>query len=66
MNILVSAIEPSANIHLASLLRHLEEPYTLSGIFDSSLGRPIADMQRESIMGFKDAIKRVPKFMKLG
>jgi len=64
MKILVSALEYSANVHLKSLLSHLNN-YELMGIFDSSLGEPIVDMQKEAIMGFSDAIKRLPLFLKL-
>jgi len=64
MKILVSALEHSANIHLESLLEHLPN-HELCGIFNSSLGNPIVDMQKESIMGFSDAIKKLPFFLKL-
>jgi len=62
--ILVSALEPSANVHLKSVLEHLPN-YELKGIFDSSLGSPLVDMQKEAIMGFRDAIKKLPFFLKL-
>jgi len=64
MKILVSALEHSANVHLKSVLSHISN-YELCGIFDKSLGNPIVDMQKESIMGFSDAIKKLPFFLKL-
>lgn len=65
MKLLVSALEHSANVHLKSVLQNLEKSYTLCGIFDSSLGDPIADMQKEAIMGFSDVIKKIPTLYKL-
>jgi len=65
MKILVSALEHSANIHLKSVLENIETKYELVGIFDTSLGNPIIDMQKEAIMGFSDAIKKLPLFLKL-
>jgi lipid-A-disaccharide synthase len=64
MKILVSALEYSANVHLKSLLNHLDN-YELLGIFSKELGNPIIDMQKEAIMGFGDAIKKVPFFLNL-
>ena len=64
MKILVSALEHSANVHLNSLLEHIPD-YELKGIFSNSLGEPIVDMQQESIMGFSDAIKKLPFFLDL-
>lgn len=65
MKLLVSALEHSANVHLSSLLEQMPKSYTLSGIFDSSLGEPIADMQKEAIMGFSDVVKKIPQLLKL-
>jgi len=64
MKILVSAIEHSANVHLKSILEHTNN-IELCGVFDNSLGNPIVDMQKESIMGFSDAIKKLPFFLNL-
>ncbi len=63
MKILVSAIERSANIHLKEILKHLDAQ--IIGIFDKSLGEPIIDLQSLSIMGFIDALKKLPLFFKL-
>ena len=65
MKILVSALEHSANVHLKSVLEQIECNYELSGIFSQELGNPIIDMQKEAIMGFGDAIKKLPFFFKL-
>ena len=64
MKILVSALEHSANIHLESLLEYIPN-YELKGIFSTKLGNPIVDMQKESIMGFSDALKKLPFFLNL-
>ena len=65
MKLLVSALEHSANVHLKSVLKELSCSYELQGIFSIDLGSPIVDMQEESIMGFSDAIKKLPFFFKL-
>ncbi len=65
MKILVSALEHSANIHLRSVLCQLNANYALEGIFDSSLGTPLIDMQEYAIMGFSDVIQKIPFFLKL-
>jgi len=62
--ILVSALEHSANVHLGSILKHLNN-YELMGIFSKEYGSPLVDMQDRSIMGFSDAIKSLPFFLKL-
>jgi len=62
--ILVSALEHSANVHLGSVLKHLDS-YELMGIFSKEYGSPLVDMQDRSIMGFSDAIKSLPFFLKL-
>jgi len=64
MKILISALEYSANVHLGSLLEHLDN-YELKGIFSSKFGDPIVDMQKEAIMGFGDAVKKLPFFLNL-
>jgi len=59
MKLLVSALERSANIHLASVLEHLGGDIELMGIFDSTLGNPIVDLQDSAIMGVVDAGKKL-------
>lgn len=65
MRLLVSALEHSANVHLSYLVKELGEEVSLSGIFDSSLGESIVDLRSASIMGFVDAIKKLPFFFRL-
>ncbi len=63
MKILVSAFEKSANLHLRYLLPHLH--YEPIGIFDKALGSPIVDLQELAVMGFVDALKHLPFFLRL-
>ncbi len=64
MKLLVSALEYSANIHLGSILKHLDD-VELKGIFSKEYGTPLVDMQEKAIMGFGDAIKALPFFLNL-
>ena len=63
MKILVSALEKSANLHLSHILPLIE--YEPIGIFDQKLGSPIVDLQELALMGFVDALKRIPYFLRL-
>lgn len=65
MRLLVCAMETSSNIHLTELLKHLNEDVELFGIFDSKLGNPNYDLEQLAVMGFIDAVKRLPFFLKL-
>lgn len=65
MKLLVSALEHSANIHLSYLIKELGDDVHLSGIFSSSLGESIVDLRSTSVMGFVDAIKKLPFFFRL-
>jgi len=65
MKLLVSALEHSANVHLTYLVKELGSDVELSGIFDSSLGESIVDLRSTSVMGFVDAIKKLPFFFRL-
>ncbi len=62
MKLLVSALDHSANIHLKSLKTKLGRHVELLGIFDKSLGNPYLDFSSLSIMGFVDALKKLPFF----
>ena len=64
MKLLISALEHSANIHLRYLVRELGDEVELCGIFDSSLGESIVDLRSTSIMGFVDALKKLPFFFR--
>jgi len=58
MKLLVSALEPSSNLHLKALYPHLEE-VELCGIFDESLGDPLYSPKEFSVMGIKDVIGKI-------
>ena len=64
MKLLVSALEPSSNLHLKEVLKHTED-LELLGIFDKSLGEPLHDISEMAIMGFVDALKKLRYFFKL-
>lgn len=65
MKLLVSALEHSANIHLRYLIQELGSDVELIGIFDDSLGESIVDLRSTAIMGFVDAISKLPFFFRL-
>ena len=64
IKILVSALEPSSNLHLKEVLKHSKE-IELLGIFDKSLGTPLYDISEMAIMGVVDAIKKLKWFFKV-
>ena len=64
MKLLVSALEPSSNLHLKEVLKHSDE-IELLGIFDQSLGEPLYDISEMAIMGVVDAIKKLQWFFKV-
>jgi lipid-A-disaccharide synthase len=64
MKLLVSALEPSSNLHLKEVLKHTQE-VELLGIFDKSLGSPLYDISEMAIMGVVDAIKKLSWFFKV-
>jgi len=57
MELLVSALEPSANLHLKFLLRELKN-VDIAGIFDRSLGEPLYGMDEFSVMGVVDVLSK--------
>ncbi len=63
MKILVSALEPSANLHLEPILKAIPN-VELSGIFDERFGTPLLPSRAFSIMGFLDAIPKIKKAKK--
>ena len=65
MKILVSALEHSANIHLAEIIKRLPGDVEIKGIFSNDFGKPVIDMRSLAIMGVGDAIGKIPFFMKL-
>ena len=64
MKILVSALEPSSNLHLKEVLKHTQN-IELLGIFDKSLGTPLYDISEMAIMGVVDALKKLRWFFKV-
>jgi len=58
LKILVSAIEPSANLHLREILKRLDG-YKIEGIYDKELGNPIIDSNEFNVMGFLDVLPKV-------
>ncbi|WP_456431235.1 lipid-A-disaccharide synthase [Nitratifractor sp.] len=65
MKLLVSAIEHSANVHLAALMERLGPEVELGGIFNPSLGEPLEDLRSLAVMGVVDALGKVPFFLRL-
>ncbi|KFN38685.1 MAG: ipid-A-disaccharide synthase [Sulfuricurvum sp. MLSB] len=65
MKLLISALEHSANVHLRYLVQELGDDIELTGIFDARLGDSIVDLRATSVMGFVDALKKLPFFFRL-
>ena len=65
MKLLVCALETSSNIHLKELLKELDDSVELIGIFDKSLGNPTYDITQLAVMGFVDALKKLPSLLKI-
>jgi len=66
MKLLVSALEPSSNLHLKEVLKHTEN-IELMGIFDKNIknGTPLYDISEMAIMGIVDAMKKLRWFFKV-
>ena len=64
MRLLVSALEPSSNLHLKEILKYTKD-IELIGIFDKSLGSPLYDINSMAIMGIVDVIQRLRFFFKI-
>ena len=66
MKLLVSALEPSANLHLKEVLKHTKD-LELIGIFDKNIenGTPLYDISQMAIMGVVDAIKKLRWFFRV-
>lgn len=59
MKLLVSALEPSSNLHLKEVLKHTQD-VALIGIFDASLGaKPLYDISQMAVMGIIDALLKI-------
>ncbi len=59
MKLLVSALEPSANLHLENLLHSLDG-VELVGIFDEKFGKPLLPSGSFGVMGFVDILAKIP------
>jgi len=62
MKILVSAIEPSANLHLKEILKKCKvknEKCEIEGVFDKNLGNPVIDSNEFNVMGFFDVLPKI-------
>jgi len=62
MKLLVSAIEPSANLHLKQVVNQWKmenEKWKMEGVFDKSLGKPIIDSNEFNVMGFFDVLPKI-------
>jgi len=66
MKLLVSALEPSSNLHLKEVLKHTQD-VELLGIFDKSIenGTPLYDISEMAIMGVVDSMKKLRWFFKV-
>jgi len=66
MKLLVSALEPSSNLHLKEVLKYIQD-VELIGIFDKNIeeGTPLYDISEMAIMGVVDAIKKLRSFFKV-
>ena len=64
VKLLVSALEPSSNLHLKEVLKNTQN-IELLGIFNKSLGNPLYDVSDMAIMGIVDAIKKLRWFLKV-
>ena len=58
LKLLISALEPSANLHLGPILEGLES-CEIFGIFDERFGKPFLSSGAFSIMGFLDALPKI-------
>jgi len=66
MKLLVSALEPSSNLHLREVMKHTSN-VELIGIFDKQIkeGEPLYDISDMAIMGVVDALKKLRWFFKV-
>jgi len=66
MKLLVSALEPSSNLHLKEVLKYTND-VELLGIYDKNLvdEQPLHDISQLAIMGVVDAIKKLRWFFKV-
>lgn len=58
MKLLISALEPSANLHLKNLLNG-DNSFEIYGIFDESFGTPVVSPKMFSVMGITDVLSKI-------
>lgn len=58
MKLLVSALDPSANVHLESLFPYCPD-LEMAGIFEPRLGTPLFDAKEFAVMGFLDVLPKI-------
>ena len=63
LKLLLSALEPSANLHIEPLLRALND-VEIYGIFDEKFGKPLMPSKDFSVMGFVDVLPKIQKARK--
>jgi lipid-A-disaccharide synthase len=59
MRVLVSSLEPSANLHLGEILKR--ESFEIVGIFDERFGDSLYSSKEFALMGFVDVIPKILK-----
>ena len=59
MKLLVSSLEPSANLHLEAILKKMDTE--IVGIFDERFGTPLYSSREFSVMGFWDVLPKIFK-----
>ncbi len=59
MKLLISSLEPSANLHLGEILK--KEKFEIVGIFDEKFGTPLYSSKEFAVMGFFDVIPKILK-----
>jgi lipid-A-disaccharide synthase len=63
MKLLVSALDPSANVHLESILKVVSR-VKIRGIFERRLGMPLFDANEFAVMGIIDVLPKIFKAKK--
>jgi len=61
MKLLVSSLEPSANLHLEPILNELGQSVEISGIFDKKFGSCLYESSEFSVMGILDVLPKIFK-----
>jgi len=59
MKLLISSLEPSANLHLSEILK--KEEFEIVGIFDEKFGEPLYSSKEFAVMGFLDVLPKILK-----